>query len=58
MMRCMVLIFGDIVYFMEHGKLTNRYDHFVLAGTALGAVHNEYWDRVFSEDLELLAAGE
>ncbi|MCC3157818.1 hypothetical protein LJ737_11265 [Hymenobacter sp. 15J16-1T3B] len=54
LLSCMDLrLLDDIVHFMEHDNLTNRYDQFILAGAALGAAHNEHWDQALFEHLEV-----
>lgn len=54
LLSCMDLrLLDDIVRFMEHDNLTNRYDQFILAGAALGAATNEHWDTAFFEHLQV-----
>jgi len=50
---CMDLrLLDDIVRFMEHNNLTNRYDQFILAGTSLGAAINSDWKKTFFDHLK------
>ncbi|QDA58949.1 hypothetical protein [Hymenobacter jejuensis] len=52
LLSCMDLrLLDDIVRFMEHDNLTNRYDQFILAGAALGSAMNEHWNTAFFEHL-------
>jgi hypothetical protein len=41
----------DIVQFMDHDNLTNRYDHVTMAGASLGALggngHFPHWEQTF-----------
>ena len=54
LLSCMDLrLLDDIIRFMDHDNLTNRYDQFILAGAALGAVVNEHWDTAFFEHLDV-----
>ncbi|WP_139921355.1 hypothetical protein [Hymenobacter sp. DG01] len=54
LLSCMDLrLLDDIVRFMEHDNLTNRYDQFILAGAALGAVVNDHWNTAFFEHLDV-----
>jgi hypothetical protein len=52
-LRCM----DEIVQFMDHDGLTNRYDHVILAGAALGAtgVSGKYphWSDTFDNHLKI-----
>lgn len=45
-------LLDDTLHFMNHDNLTNRYDHVILAGSALGAVGGnlpqfEHWRKTF-----------
>lgn len=54
LLSCMDLrLLEDIVRFMAHDNLTNRYDQFILAGAALGAAVNPHWDTAFFEHLDV-----
>lgn len=49
-------LLDDTVEFMNHDNLSNRYDHVILAGAALGALgacsqQYEHWRRVFFDHL-------
>jgi hypothetical protein len=49
-------LLDDTVEFMNHDNLTNRYDHVILAGAALGALGGcleqyEHWRKVFFDHL-------
>lgn len=52
-LRCM----DEIVQFMDHDGLTNRYDHLILAGAALGATgangHHPGWIKTFEDHLNI-----
>jgi hypothetical protein len=53
-LRCL----DEIVEFMDHDGLTNRYDHVILAGASLGALGGcqrkyEHWEKMFWEHLKL-----
>jgi hypothetical protein len=58
LLSCMDLrLMDDIVYFMDDEGLTNRYDHVILAGAALGALGgnlSEYghWKATFIDHLQ------
>lgn len=53
-LSCMDLrVVDDVVHFMNRNNLINRYDHFILAGSALGAIKKPSWNRAFFEHLEL-----
>ncbi|GAB2949766.1 hypothetical protein GCM10027048_13610 [Hymenobacter coalescens] len=54
LLSCMDLrLLDDIGRFMDHDNLTNRYDQFILAGAALGAMHKEQWSVALFEHLEV-----
>lgn len=59
LLSCMDLrVMDEIVQFMDHDGLTNRYDHLTMAGAALGALggHCErfaHWKQTFFEHLEV-----
>jgi hypothetical protein len=49
-------LLDDTVGFMNHDNLTNRYDHVILAGAALGALGGcvekyDHWRKVFFDHL-------
>jgi hypothetical protein len=46
-------LLDDIVQFMDRDNLHNRYDHFILAGAALGADVNEHWGKAFFDHLDV-----
>lgn len=51
-------LMDDIVQFMDHDSLTNRYDHVILAGAALGALgactpEYQHWKQTFFEHLHV-----
>jgi hypothetical protein len=57
LLSCMDLRFIDeIVEFMDHDGLTNRYDHVILAGASLGALGGcsadyQHWKKTFFDHL-------
>ncbi len=55
LLSCMDLrLVDDVVRFMEHDGLTNRYDHTIMAGAALGALgqkNYEHWHQTFMDHL-------
>lgn len=54
LLSCMDLrLLDDIIRFMEHDNLTNRYDQFILAGASLGANVNQHWEQAFFEHLNV-----
>lgn len=56
LLSCMDLrLIGKIVTYMDERNLTNRYDHVILAGAALGVVHpaNPHWGQTFWDHLAL-----
>ncbi|MFO1066609.1 MAG: carbonic anhydrase [Pirellulales bacterium] len=59
LLSCMDLRFMDeIVQFMDHDGLTNRYDHITIAGAALGAMgahtpEYQHWKQTFFEHLHV-----
>lgn len=54
LLSCMDLrLLDDIVRFMDHDNLTNRYDQFILAGASLGAAVNAHWNTAFFEHLDV-----
>jgi hypothetical protein len=58
LLSCMDLrLLDEVVQFMDHDGLTNRYDHVILAGAALGALGAgqtafEHWHKTFMEHLQ------
>jgi carbonic anhydrase len=48
-------LMDDIVNYMERRKLTNKYDHVILAGASLGAQTDKYpaWGKTFWEHLDV-----
>lgn len=58
LLSCMDLrLVDDVVRFMEHDGLTNRYDHVIMAGAALGALganrkDYKHWRKTFMNHLE------
>jgi carbonic anhydrase len=49
-------LLDDIVHFMNHDNLSNRYDHVILAGAALGALGGckpeyDHWKKTFFDHL-------
>jgi hypothetical protein len=59
LLTCMDLrLLDQIVRFMAHDNLTNRYDHVIIAGAALGAsghahADDSHWRRTFFDHLEI-----
>ena len=57
LLTCMDLrVLDEIIQFMDHDGLTNRYDHVIFAGAALGALGGEHpdyqhWRKTFFEHL-------
>lgn len=51
-------LLDDVVAFMNRDNLTNRYDHVILAGAALGTLQDEFphWRDTFFEHLKLAVA--
>jgi hypothetical protein len=58
LLSCMDLrLMDEVAHFMAHDGLHNRYDHVIMAGSALGALganHPDYehWRRTFMDHLE------
>lgn len=58
LLSCMDLrLLDEIVDFMDHDGLTNRYDHVILAGASLGALGGckkeyKHWKKTFFDHLE------
>jgi len=50
-------LMDEIVQFMDHDGLTNRYDHVILAGAALGAIgptrRYAHWWQTFKDHMEI-----
>jgi len=46
-------LLDDIVRFLEHDNLTNRYDQFILAGASLGAVLKDVGPSHLNNNLEI-----
>lgn len=59
LLSCMDLrVLDEIVQFMDHDGLVNRYDHVILAGASLGALgacrsSHEHWKKTFYDHLEI-----
>lgn len=56
LLSCMDLrLLDEIVAYMDGRNLTNRYDHVILAGAALGVVHaaHGHWAKTFWDHLAL-----
>jgi carbonic anhydrase len=58
LVTCMDLrLIDDIVQFMDHDNLTNRYDHVTMAGCALGALgangHHPHWEETFRDHFRI-----
>jgi hypothetical protein len=59
LLSCMDLrLLDQIGRFMAHDNLTNRYDHVIIAGAALGAsghahAHDDHWKRTFFDHLQI-----
>jgi carbonic anhydrase len=58
LLTCMDLrLMDDVVQFMDHDNLTNRYDHVTIAGCALGVLgangKHPHWEQTFREHFEI-----
>lgn len=54
LVSCMDLrLIDNIVKFMEHDNMTNRYDQYIAAGAALGIEKNKNWRQSFFDHLKL-----
>ena len=56
LVSCMDLrLINELVSFMDRDNLTNRYDHLVVAGAALGVVQKDHrnWTKAFFEHLDI-----
>ena len=59
LLSCMDLrLLNEIVQFMDHDGLTNRYDHVILAGAALGASagksdERRHWKKTFFDHVQI-----
>jgi hypothetical protein len=59
LLTCMdIRLLDEVVRFMDHDGQTNRYDHLILAGAALGALGGKageycHWQETFDEHLQI-----
>lgn len=58
LLTCMDLrLMDDVVQFMDHDNLTNRYDHVTMAGCALGVLgangHKPHWEKTFEDHFKV-----
>ncbi len=58
LLTCMDLrLMDDIVQFMDHDNLTNRYDHVTIAGCALGVLgangRHPHWEQTFRDHFRI-----